>query len=184
MVSRSSSEDLVGKQSVTVTVTTMERQILEPLARAKAAPHRLVERCRIVLLSAAGWANETQADELGIDRQCVRRWRHRWAKARPALAAAENRQASAKDLEKLIIGILMDDDRCGAPAKFTPEQVTAIIALACEHPSESGIPVSHWTPPELAREAIKRGIVESISPRQVDRFLAKRTCDRTRASTG
>ena len=79
----------MGTPSVTVTVTTRERQILEPLARAKAAPQRLVERCRIVLLSAEGRANEAQADELGIDRQRVRRWRHRWAKARPALAAAE-----------------------------------------------------------------------------------------------
>jgi hypothetical protein len=174
----------VGTPSITVTVTTRERQILEPLARAKTAPQRLVERCRIVLLSAEGRANEAQADELGIDRQRVRRWRHRWAKARPALDAAEKREASDKDLEKLIVGILMDDERSGAPPKFTPEQITAIIALACEHPSQSGVPVSHWTPPELAREAIKRGIVESISPRQVDRFLAKRTCDRTRASIG
>jgi DNA-binding transcriptional LysR family regulator len=39
-----------------------------------------------------------------------------------------------------------------APAKFTPEQVTGIIALARESPSDSGLPVSHWTPPELARE--------------------------------
>jgi hypothetical protein len=184
MVVRSSSEDQVGKQSVTVTVTTRQRGILEPLARAKAAPQRLVERCRIVLLSAERRTNDAQADELGIDRQRVRRWRHRWARARPALAAAEKREASDRDLEKLIIGILMDEDRSGAPPKFTPEQVTGIIALACEPPSESGLPVSHWTPPELAREAIKRGIVESISPRQVDRFLAKRTCDRTRASIG
>jgi putative transposase len=144
----------------------------------------VVERCRIILLSAEGWTNEAQADELGIDRQRVRRWRQRWAKARPALAAAEQRGASDKDLEKLVIGILADDDRCGAPPKFTAEQVTGIIALACELPADSGLPVSHWTPPELAREAIKRGIVDSISPRQVDRFLAKRTCDRTRASTG
>jgi hypothetical protein len=100
------------------------------------------------------------------------------------LAAAEKRGASDKDLERLIIGILMDDDRSGAPPKFTPEQVAGIIALACEPTAESGLPVSHWTPPELAREAIKRGLVESISPRQVDRFLAKRTCDRTRASIG
>lgn len=174
----------MGTPSVTVTVTASERRLLEPLARAKTAPQRLVERCRIVLLSAEGWANEAQADELGIDRQCVRRWRHRWATARPALDAAEQREASAKDLEKLIIGILTDDDRCGAPPKFTPEQIVGIIALACESPADSGIPVSHWTPPELAREAVRRGIVESISPRQVDRFLAKRTCDRTRASTG
>ena len=174
----------MGTPSVTVTITARERAILEPLARAKTAPQRLVERCRIVLLSAAGCANEAQADELGVDRQRVRRWRHRWAKARAALAAAQKREASNKDLAKLIIGILMDEDRCGAPPKFTPEQVAAIIALACEHPSQSGVPVSHWTPPELAREAIKRGIVESISPRQVDRFLARRTCDRTRASIG
>ena len=174
----------MGKQSVAVTVTTRERGLLEPLARAKTAPQRVVERCRIILLSAEGWGNEAQAAELGIDRQRVRRWRHRWAKARPALAAAEKRAASDKDLEKLILGILADDDRCGAPPKFTPEQVAGIIALACEPPAESGLPVSHWTPPELAREAIKRGLVESISPRQVDRFLAKRTCDRTRASTG
>ena len=183
----------MGRQSsVMVTVTADETRLLEPLARAKKAPQRLVERCRIVLLSAQGWCNEAQADELGIDRQCVRRWRHRWANARPALAAAERRGASDNDLEKLIIGILDDDERCGAPPKFTPEQITGIIALACEPPADSGLPVSHWTPPELARaaagpissEAIKRGIVESISPRQVDRFLAKRTCDRTRASTG
>ena len=115
--------------------------------------------------------NEDQADDLGIDRQCVRRWRCRWAKARPALIAAEARGASDRDFEKLIVGILTDDDRCGAPPKFTPEQIAAIIALACEAPEDSGIPVSHWTPPELVREAIKRGIVESISPRQVDRFF-------------
>lgn len=174
----------MGTPSVTVTVTASEKRLLERLARAKTAPQRLVERCRIVLLSSEGRANEPQADELGIDRQCVRRWRHRWARARPALDAAELREASAKDLEKLIIGILTDDERCGAPPKFTPEQITGIIALACETPADSGIPVSHWTPPELAREAVKRGIVESISPRQVDRFLTKRTCDRTRASTG
>lgn len=174
----------MGRTSVEVTVTERERLLIEPLARAKTAPQRLVERCRIILLSAEGWANEAQADELGIDRQRVRRWRHRWARARPALVTAEARSASDKDLEKLIIGILDDDDRCGAPPKFTPEQIIGIIALACEPPADSGLPVSHWTPPELAREAIKRGIVKSISPRQVDRFLAKRTCDRTRASIG
>jgi len=100
-----------------------------------------------------------------------------------SLAAAE-KSATDKDFEKLVIAVLMDEARKGAPAKFSPEQVAGIIALACEPPSDSGLPVSHWTPPELAREAIKRGIVESISPRQVDRFLAKRTCDRTRVSTG
>lgn len=171
-------------RSVTVTVTPRQRGVLEPLSRAKSAPQQLVERCRIVLMSAEGRENTDQAAELGIDRQRVRRWRHRWAATQESLAAAEAEGASAKDLEGLVASALADSARSGAPARFTPEQVAAIIALACEPPAESGLPVSRWTPPELAREAIKRGVVESISPRHVDRFLARRTCDRTKASTG
>ena len=174
----------MGKRSVTVMVTPKQRAVLEPLTRAKLAPQRLVERCRIVLMSAAGRNNEDQGNELGVDRQRVRRWRHRWARASAALVAAEDDGATDQDLEQLILRVLGDDERSGAPPKFTPEQLAAIIALACEPPAESGLPVSHWTPSELAREAIQRRIVESISPRQVDRFLARRTCDRTRASTG
>ena len=49
--------------------------------------------------------------------------------------------------------------------------VSAILAVACEPPENSGRPVTHWTPRELADEVIKRGIVASISPRQVGRFL-------------
>ncbi len=101
-----------------------------------------------------------------------------------SLQAAEAAGASDQDLEKLIIGVLTDVVRSGAPPRFSAEQVAGIIALACELPADSGLPVSHWTPSELAREAAKRGLVESISPRQVDRFLAMRPCDRTRANIG
>jgi len=174
----------MGMRSIAVAVTPRQRKVLEALSRTKLAAQQLVERCRIILLSAEGQTNIDQAAELGVDRQRVRRWRHRWAGAMDSLAVAEEGLATDKDFEKLVIGVLMDGPRSGAPAKFSPEQVVEIIALACEPPADSGLPVSHWTPPELAREAIKRGIVESISPRQVDRFLAKRTCDRTRASTG
>ncbi len=175
---------MAGTRSVAVVVTPRQRKVLEGITRTKLAPQQLVERCRVILLSAEGQTNIDQAAELGVDRQRVRRWRHRWARAMESLVAAEERLATDKDFEKLVIRVFMDGARSGAPTKFSPEQVAGIIALACEPPADSGLPVSHWTPPELAREAIKRGIVESISPRQVDRFLAKRTCDRTRASTG
>ena len=171
-------------KSVVVVVTAKQTQVLKSVTRAKSASQQMVERCRIVLLSAEGRDNLHQADVLGVDRQRVRRWRYRWANARALLAAAEKEGASDKDLEKLIFKVLADDERSGAPPRFTPEQVAAIIALACESPTDSGLPVSHWTPPELAREAIKRKIVKSISPRQVDRFLARRISDPTRASTG
>jgi len=174
----------MGKRSVEIAVTPRQRVLLNRITRSKKAAQQLVERCRVVLLSAAGLHNEAQGEELGVDRQRVRRWRHRWARAMASLRAAEAAGATDQDLEKLIIGVLTDVTRSGAPPRFSAEQIAGIIALACEPPADSGLPVSHWTPSELAREAAKRGIVDSISPRQVDRFLAMRTCDRTRASTG
>ena len=170
-------------RSVAVVVAARQRAVLEAFARSKTAPQRLVERARVVLLSADGQLNQDQAKQLGVDRQRVRRWRRRWARAHRTLAVAEA-EATDKDLQRLIVDLLTDEDRSGGPTKFSPEQVASIIALACEPPADSGLPVSHWTPPEFAREAIKRGLVESISPRQVDRFLAKRSFGRTRASTG
>jgi transposase len=171
-------------RSVAVELSARQRDILERWARSKKASQRLVERCQIVLLSAEGWPNEAQAQRLGIDRQRVRRWRYRWAGEMANLQTAELAGASPSDFEALMLHVLSDDARSGAPPKFSAEQITALIALACEAPADSGVPVSHWTPVELAHEAIKRGLVESISPRQVDRFLALRTCDRTRANTG
>lgn len=174
----------MSKKAASVTLTPRQRVVIEPLARSRTAPQRMVERARVVLMSAAGRKNEEQAAELSVDRQRVRRWRSRWAKASETLKAAEDQGAKDKDLERLILRVLKDDERSGAPARFTPEQVAAIIALACESPKDSGLPISHWTPPELAREAIKRGIVETISPRHIDRFLARPTSGRTRVNTG
>ena len=68
---------------------------------------------------------------------------------------------------------LSDAARSGSPGKFSAEQVAQIIAIACEVPQDSGYPVSHWTAKELAMEAVKRGVVESISERQVGRFLKR-----------
>ena len=167
-----------------VTVTARQRHVLEALVRAKSTTQELAERCRIVLMSADGVANLHQAERLGVDRQRVRRWRRRWAARQETLVDAEAEDIEDNDYEKLIRGVLADEKRSGAPPKFSPEQVAEIIALACEPPSDSGLPVSHWTPVELAREAIQRGIVQSISPRHVDRFLAKRAFGPTSRSTG
>ena len=74
-------------------------------------------------------------------------------------------------MRRAITAVLTDEPRPGAPAKFTPEQVTQILAIACEPPAESGRPITHWTAFELADEVIKRGIVVSISVTQVGRYL-------------
>lgn len=171
-------------RAAAVEVTARQRAALEALTRATSTSQQLARRCRIVLMSAEGRPNLQQAATLGVDRQRVRRWRSRWAASQERVDAAEAEDATDKDLNAMIVGVLSDKERSGGPPKFSPEQVAAIIALACESPAESGLPVSHWTPPELAREAVNRGIVESISPRQIDRFLAKRAFGHTNRSTG
>lgn len=51
--------------------------------------------------------------------------------------------------------------------------VVGVKALACELPAESGAPLSRWSAPELAVEAVARGIVEAVSASTVRRWLAE-----------
>ncbi len=90
----------------------------------------------------------------------------------PLAAAEEDTRASA--LSRHIVDLLVDAPRSGRPGYFTPEQIVQIIAIACEDPEEeeaSDRPISHWTPREVADEAVKRRIVSRISVRTVGRFL-------------
>ena len=171
--------------AVSISVSERQRSIMERWEKNKAGTSaQLIERCSIILLSADGVSNAEQGRRLGIDRQRARRWRTRWADNEERLAAAEREGASDRDLAKLLRELLSDEPRSGAPATFTAEQLTQIIAVACEPPEESGRPVTHWTPKELADEVIKRDIVETISPRHVDRILKGGICVHTRRSTG
>jgi hypothetical protein len=50
--------------------------------------------------------------------------------------------------------------------------VVEVKALACELPSESGLPLSRFSGADIAREAVRRGIVGSVSGRTVWRWLS------------
>ncbi|WP_322778253.1 helix-turn-helix domain-containing protein, partial [Frankia sp. Cas4] len=66
---------------------------------------------------------------------------------------------------------LADRKRSGRPPRFTSLQVAEVKALACELPAESGTPLSRWSCPELAREAVIRGVAEALSASTVRRWL-------------
>jgi hypothetical protein len=68
---------------------------------------------------------------------------------------------------------LRDAPRSGKKPRLTAEQICAIVAMACEAPGQSGRPITHWTNREIADEIVKRGIVDSISPRHAARILKK-----------
>jgi hypothetical protein len=115
-------------------------------------------------------ANGHLARELGVWPKTVRYWRKRWRTA---------------DDKRSVVERLADAPRSGSPATFTPEQICAVVAMTCEKPSESERPISHWSQREIADEAMRRGLVPSISQRSVGRFLKKRpTSSRIASGTG
>jgi Homeodomain-like domain len=153
-----------------VVITERQQDVLQTLTRSSTCPQALAQRAHMILRAFDGLDNEALAAHLGCERHTVGLWRRRWARAFRRLVLIEcGEKASA--LPRAIAALLSDLPRSGCPGKFTAEQVTQILATACEPPEDSGRPVTHWTPRELADEVVQRGIVESISPRQVGRFL-------------
>jgi transposase len=153
-----------------IVITERQCDILRTLRNATTAPAHLRKRAAVILLAFDGLRNEDIAHEVGLGRRQVGRWRRRWAQAWDQLTERECCETKA-DLRRAIEALLSDEARPGAPGKFTPEQVTQILAVACEPPENSGRPITHWTAHELVDEVTKRGIVASISPSQVNRYL-------------
>lgn len=140
-------------------LTAEEREQLQQLVKRHSTAQQIALRGRVILLADEGKNHREIARELHISRKMARQWRKRWLAWPPSEIPVAKR--------------LADAERPGGPATFSLEQIVQLFVLACEKPEESGRPISHWTPRELADEMIKRGIVESISPRHVGRLLAE-----------
>jgi transposase len=153
-----------------ITITERQQDILQTFSRAVTVSSRLRQRASIIVLAFDGLLNEDIARKVGLTHRQVGRWRRRWADAWNRLIAIECCESRVA-LRRAIEAVLSDEPRPGAPAKFTPEQVTRILAVACEPPEKSGRPITHWTARELTEEVIRRRIVTSISPSQVSRYL-------------
>jgi transposase len=153
-----------------VTVLSDQRAALEQLIRAHSTSQQLALRARIIVHAADGVGVRASARELSIWPKTVREWRRRWREGAEGQSVADR---------------LADAPRSGAPATFTPEQVCALVAMTCEKPSDSERPISQWSQREIADEAMRRGIILSISQRSVGRFLKKRpTSSRIASATG
>jgi transposase len=157
-------------QAAPVQVSSLQLDILQHMVRRTTSAQRLVKRAQIILEAFKGTSNTKISQHQHVDYETVRRWRDRWRAAESRLQAIEA-TGKPKLLSQAIQALLTDAQRPGAPATFTLEQFMQIMALACEKPEAAHRPVSTWTPRELAEEAVKRGIVEQISSRTVERFL-------------
>jgi transposase-like protein len=165
-------EGPMSGKAAKIRLTEKHHEVLQQISRSRTAAQRLVQRATVILLAFAGSLNETIAEELGLSRKQVGLWRRRWQQSYEALVAIECSETQA-ELCRAVQDVLSDAPRSGSTGKFTAEQVTQILAVACEPPELSGRPIDRWTHRELADEVVLRKIVPSISASQVGRYLAQ-----------
>lgn len=140
--------------AVEVALTASERKALKLRARGAKTPWRDRLRAQVVLAAARGRPNAQIAAGLGVSVDTVRKWRGRFA---------ELRLTGLKDLP-----------RSGRPRLIPEADRAAVVALACQLPADTGVPLSRWTGPELAAELAAQGLASGpVSASSVLRILAE-----------
>ena len=140
-----------GPKPPPIDLAAAERHELERLVRRHSTPQQLAVRAQIVL-AAAERANNCQiARQLDVSLDMVRRWRERWLACQAA---------SLEDLS--VAERLTDAPRPGTPVRITDEQVTRIVALACEPPANADVPA---TPAVRPIPNVSAGSAQRRAPR-------------------
>jgi transposase len=134
-----------------IVLSAAEEAVLAARARSARGQYRDRLRAQIVLAAAAGKTNAAIASEAGACTDTVRKWRRRFAAG--GLAG------------------LRDAPRSGRPPVFTAAGRAEAVALACALPAETGVPLSRWSCPDLARELAARCQV-AASASTIGRWLA------------
>lgn len=139
--------------AVPVVLSAGERTALNKRVRGAKTAYRDRLRAQIVLAAARGQDNARIAADLRITADTVRKWRRRFA-AR-GLAGLE------------------DPPRPGRPRRISEADRAAVVALACQLPAQTGVPLSRWTGPELRRELAAQGLSGPMSASSLLRILAE-----------
>jgi transposase len=140
-------------RAMPVTPTAAERTTLKKRARGAKTAYRDRLRALIVLAAARGRDNTRIAADLRITADTVRKWRGRFAVR--GLAG------------------LTDLPRSGRPRRISELTRAAVVALACQLPAATGVPLSRWTGPELLAEVTRAGMDCELSVSSVLRILAE-----------
>jgi putative transposase len=117
-----------------------QRAQLDSLAASRSLPHALVTRARIVLMAADGMENIAIADEVGMSRVSVGKWRQRFAEA----------------------GVqgLHDELRSGRPRSIGDEQIAQLVSRTLRKQPKDA---THWTTRLIAEDtAISKSTVQRV----------------------
>jgi transposase len=119
-----------GHTAAKVELSAEERSALESYARRRKTAQALATRARIILRCAEGGHDGLIADELGVARNTVGRWRRRFVDLR--------------------LQGLHDEPRPGAPRKITDAQVERVVTRTLESTPKGA---THWSTRDMARQS-------------------------------
>ncbi len=136
-----------------VKLRAKDREALKQLISRGSEKARKLTRCRILLMADEGKGDSEILEALQVSRNTVRAVRRRYV--RDGLEAAINEQ-----------------QRPGAPKKFSGRQRAKVTALACSDPPEGR---SRWTLRLIAGKVVELEMVDDISHQTVQRILKKTT---------
>ena len=153
----------MSKNKYRINLLSKEIKELEEIIQKQRSPPNIAKRARIIIKANEEMkGNREIAREMGISPCDVTLWTKRWLEGYD-LPVAER---------------LSDAARSGTPERISPEQWCQMIAVACESPETYDVPMTHWTHKELAKQVIKQGIVDKISPSYIGQMLKKKICNR------
>lgn len=118
-----------GRLKQGISLTEEQRETLERWTRRPTTAQALALRARILLACAKGGSDTAIAEELGVYRMTIGKWRHRFL--------------------KLGVDGLLDEPRPGAPRKISDADVERVIAKTLETKPRGA---THWSTRSMARE--------------------------------
>ena len=134
-----------------ISMTPQTREQLHRWTHRQKTPVGRASRARAMLLVEQGFTSVRTATYVGLTECNLRKWARRF-------------------LEQGAGG-LFEKARSGRPPLFPAEVALHVVKVACERPDHIGRSLSNWDCPELARQLVEDGLVQSISPETVRGIL-------------
>src|SRR6202049_3778315 len=119
----------MGRPKAALVLSPERREQLDSLSSSRSLPPGLVNRVRIILMSASGKTNQQIAQQLGLASATVCKWRCRF-------------------LERDVTG-LHDELRPGRPRTIGDERVARLVRRTLETKPGNG---THWSIRQIATE--------------------------------
>lgn len=147
-----------------IVLTDAERAELTKLVRSRRTSVRLAQRARIVLLAAQGLQNQAIAEQLGVGRIQVSRWRARYATSR--LAGIERDLPRGAPPAKVDVTRLVELTTQGKPevaTQWSTRKMAAVLGVSAASVSR------HWRANGLKPHLV-RGFKVSRDPKFIEKL--------------